>query len=118
MPKTKLRLDLYLERERIACVFGLCGGELHVADERIPDPEGWDGPGGIAFWYEGEPDYVTLDDLGLDSCGDDEVRTALLNGVYGLANPPQGWEQVASYTTSGERECWRPGWPGNSTSRT
>ena len=93
-----------IECERIQCVFGLGGGELHVADERFPDSEGWDGPEGIACWYEGVPDYVSLSELGLD--WDDELRTAILCGVYGLPNPPEGWEQVASFTSSGEAACW------------
>lgn len=91
-----------LERERIACVFGLGGGELHEADDRFPDE--WDGPEGIAYWYEGAPEYVTLGELGLDL--DDEVRTAILCCIFGHPAPPEGWVQVASYSSSGERECW------------
>ena len=95
--------DIDLERERVACVFGLGGGELHVADERFPDSEGWDGPSGIAYWYDGVPEYVTLDELGLDL--DDDVRTALLCCIFGHPAPPAGWTQVTTYSSSGEREC-------------
>ena len=87
-----------LDRERIACVFGLGGGELHVADERFTDE--WDGANGIAYWYEGVPDYATeLKRL-------DEARTAILDCMYGFPEPPDGWEQVASFSSSGEAECW------------
>ena len=89
-----------LERERVACIFLLGGGELHVPDERFPDE--WDGV--IAHWYDGLPDYVSIDELELDS--DDEVRTAILNRLYGCLPPPSGWQEVANYASSGERECW------------
>ena len=102
--------DIDLEREQIQCVFGLGGGELHVADERFPDEAGWDSPDGIAYWHEGVPEYVSLDELGLTF--DDEVRTAILCGVYGLPDPPEGWEFVRAFTTSGECECW---WCGSGT---
>ncbi len=95
-----------LERERIACVFGLGGSELHEADDRFPDSEGWDGPEGIAYWYEGAPEYVSPSDLGLDldSCG--EVRTAIVCCTFGHPSPPEGWEQVATFSSSGEAPCW------------
>ena len=96
--------DIDLERERVACVFGLGGGEMHVADDRFPDSEGWDGPSGIAYWYDGVPEYVTLDELGLDL--DDDVRTAILCCLFGHPTPPKGWQQVASYSSSGEAACW------------
>lgn len=95
-----------LERERIACVFGLGGGELHQADDRWPDE--WDGV--IEHWYEGVPDYVSLDELSLDL--DDEVRTAILDVMFGLPEPPPGWRFVASYSSSGEAACW---WCGDGT---
>lgn len=96
----------YVERERIACVFGLGGGELHEADDRFPDPEGWDGPEGITYWYKGVPEYVTVAELGLDfdSCG--EVRTAIVCCIFGPPAPPDGWRQVATYSSSGEAPCW------------
>ncbi len=96
-----------LERERIACVFGLGGGELHETDDRFPDSEGWDGPEGIAYWYEGVPEYVTVAELGLDF--DDEVRTAIVCCIFGHPAPPDGWRQVATYSSSGEAPCWCSG---------
>ena len=96
--------DLDLDRERIACVFGLGGCELHEADGRLPDE--WDGPGGIAYWYDGAPAYAAeLGDL-------DEARTAILDCLFGFPDPPPGWQRVASFSSSGERECW---WCGNGT---
>jgi len=118
--------NIDLDRERVACVFGLGGGELHVPDERFPDE--WDGPGGIAYWYAGPPDYATdlkdaefihcpacggsgpdLDDC--DECHGDgaeyrPVRTALLDCVFGFPEAPEGWERIASFSSSGEASCW------------
>ena len=96
--------DIDIERERVACVFGLGGGELHVADDRFPDE--WDGPGGIAYWYEGVPEYASeLRHL-------DGPRTAIICCMLGHPAPPTGWEQVASFTSSGEAACW---WCGEGT---
>lgn len=101
-----------LERERIECVFGLGGGELHVAHPDFRDSEGWDGPDGIAYWYDGVPDYAT-DLRGADrqpcpECGTDpedepvcatcdgsgvtyhEVRTAILCRLFGKLQAPEG----------------------------
>ena len=94
--------DIDLERERVACAFGLGGGELHVADERFPDE--WDGL--VAYWYEGVPEYASeLRHL-------DGARTALMCSMFGLPEPPTGWVQVASFSSSGEAACW---WCGNGT---
>ena len=90
--------DIDLDRERIACVFGLGGGELHVPHPEFRDE--WDGPKGIAHWYEGVPDYATdLADL-------DDARTAILDCMFGVPEPPPGWKVVASFASSGEAECW------------
>ena len=35
--------DIDIDRERIACVFGLGGGELHEPHPEFPDPAGWEG---------------------------------------------------------------------------
>jgi hypothetical protein len=94
------RKDINLDRERIACVFGLGGGELHEPHPDFPDE--WDDV--IAYWYEGVPEYVALADLDLDH--DDEVRTAILDVLFRYPEPPEGWERVASFSNSGERECW------------
>jgi hypothetical protein len=99
-------MGIDLDRERVACVFGLGGGELHQAHPDFPDE--WDGL--IAYWYEGQPHYAALPDLGLDH--DDEVRTAILDCLFGHPESPPGWRRVASFRSSGERECW---WCGDGT---
>ena len=56
--------------------------------------------GGIAYWYEGVPHYaVELGDI-------DDARTAILDCMFGVPEPPSGWKVVASYSSSGEAECW------------
>ena len=92
--------DIDIEREQVACVFGLGGGELHVADDRFPDE--WDGL--LAYWYDGVPEYVSASEPGIDP--DDDVRTAIHCCMFGYPDAPEGWVQVASFTSSGERECW------------
>lgn len=120
--------DQDLERERIACVFGLGSGELH---EPHPDaPDEWDGQ--ITYWYDGTPDYAELKDVNCVECpckglGDDrgdcdrcegyglidlEVRTAIIDCLWGERDPPSGWERIASFTSSGEASCW---WCGEGT---
>lgn len=88
-------MNLDIERAQIACVFGLGGGELHEPDERFPDE--WDGL--IAYWYEGVPDYAT------ELRHQDEARTALLYCLFGFPEAPVSWTQVASFSSSCEREC-------------
>ena len=95
--------EIDIERERIQCVFGLGGGELHEAHADFPDE--WDGV--IAWWYEGVPDYATeLGDL------DDGARTAIIDCMFGFPESPEGWKRVASFSSSGERDCW---WCGDGT---
>lgn len=94
--------DIDLEREKVACLFGLGGGELHVADVRVPDE--WDGA--VAYWYSGVPEYATeLRDL-------EDARTAIVCCLFGFPEPPTGWEQVAVFSSSGEAACW---WCGEGT---
>lgn len=92
-----------LEAERIMCVFGLGGGEL--------SDEPWDGV--CKYWYEGVPEYA--EEFGSARYGsydtdEDgnlwEYRTALLNELYGYFDTPPGWERLARYNNSGERDCW------------
>ena len=117
-----------LDRERTAGVFALGGGELHEPDPLFPDE--WDGPpgAGIAYWYDGPPEYATelrdAEHIPCPACGGKgvvqdevceacegpgyrlhEVRTAILCGLFGLPDPP-GWERIASFSTSGEASCW------------
>ncbi len=42
----------------------------------------------------------------------DEARTAILNCLFGIPEPPPGWKQVAAFTASGEASCW---WCGDGT---
>lgn len=94
--------DMNLDRERIACVFGLGGGELHEPHPEFSDE--WDGV--IEYWYEGVPSYASeLRHL-------DGARTAILDCLCGPPEPPPGWKQVASYSSSGEADCW---WCGEGT---
>lgn len=104
MPHAERTNEIDLDRERIECVFGLGGGELHEPHPDFRDSEGWDGPDGIAYWYEGIPEYTSLVDLGLTF--DDEVRTAILDVMFGFPDSPEGWGQVASFRSSGEANCW------------
>ena len=91
-----IEIDIDIERERIKCVFGLGGGELFQPNDDFLDE--WDGV--IAHWFEGVPDYATeLRHL-------DEARTATIDCMFGIPEAPKGWKQVASFRTSGERECW------------
>ena len=116
------RKDIDLDRERVACVFGLGGGELHEPHADFPDE--WDGPDGIAYWYDGAPEYATeLRDANLVECPacagkgmdddledcdrcegrgleDREVRTAILECLFGEPEPPSGWGKIASFTSS------------------
>ena len=118
-----------IERQQIECVFCLDGGELHEANAEFPDE--WDGV--IAYWYEGPPDYATEfkdcdrvdcpvcngegrddndeDCVNCDGYGhlDYTVRTAIIQALWGFPEPPKGYEQIGSFTTSGEADCWRCG---------
>lgn len=123
--------EIELERERVACVFGLGGGELNTPHPDFPDSEGWDGPDGIAHWYNGVPEYATelrdAHEVECEHCGGDgidpdtgdecevcdgrgdldvEVRTAILDCMFGFPEPPAGWERIASFSSSGEASCW------------
>lgn len=116
--------EVDLGREKVACVFTLDGGELHRPHPNFPDE--WDGPGGVRHWYTGVPSYTEgLNGAGRIRCrtcnsyGDEvdcpacdgsgqvevEVRTAILNCIDGWPTPPRGWEQVASFSSSGEATC-------------
>lgn len=118
-----------IERQQIENVFRLGGGELHEPNAEFPDE--WDGI--IAYWYEGAPDYAEelndCDTVECEACKgngflEDEVdqpdcelcdgsgshyhtvRTAIIQALWGFPEPPKGYEQIGSFTTSGESECW------------
>lgn len=125
--------EAQIEREQIAQVFGLTGGDLHEANPKYPDE--WDGK--IKYWYNGRPDYATdlgepefedcthCDGTGYEPGSDDdycsvcegagrfdhEVRTAVLFCLWGVPEAPEGWVQIGMYSSSGEVECMNCG-PG------
>jgi hypothetical protein len=105
-----------LETERVKCVFGLGGGELHVPHPDFPDE--WEPV--RAHWYEGPPDYVSESEL-LEhsevqalakkqefgqSQYDFTFRTAIECRLYGKPAPPKGWVEIGHWTSSGEAACW------------
>ena len=97
-------MEIDFDRERVACVFGLGGGELHEPHRDFADAEQWDGV--IAYWYEGVPEYAT------ELRDHFAARTAILECLFGYPEPPTGWRQVAAFTSSGEASCW---WCGDGT---
>lgn len=86
-----------LERIEIENVFCLGGGELAT--------EEWEG---FRYWYEGAPEYATEYTHDFDHT----YRTVLADCMFGAPDAPDGWEQVASYASSGEADCW---WCGEGT---
>jgi hypothetical protein len=119
-----------IRRSQIEIVFALGGGELHVPHDQFPDP--WVGL--IEFWYLGAPNYaeelkgakrITCpacggtgehdhddgDCAGCDGAGTVtmEMRTAIQDCLFGFPDPPEGWERIAAYRSTGEAECWACG---------
>ena len=94
-----------IEREQVANVFCLGGGELH---EPHPDfPDAWDGH--FAYWHEEAPEWA--DESDRDGADPWECRTAYACILFGGPKVPKGWELVRSFISSGEAECWHCG-PG------
>ncbi len=118
-----------IERMQTENVFCLGGDELHEANAEFPDE--WDGI--VAHWYEGPPEYAeelqdcdsveceTCKGLGFieneedqPNCDDCDgsgshyhtVRTAIVHALRGFPEPPKGYEQIGSFMSSGESECW------------
>lgn len=114
-----------IERMRTECVFGLGGGEL--------GGEAW---GGYAYWFEGVPDYARGDfpweedcpdctggvhdmggkELGCPTCDgrariDAKYRTCIYYMTAKEDLHGGAWRLVATFRSSGERECWFDG-PG------
>ncbi len=96
----------------------------------LDSPDGWHGT--IAYWYKGLPSYASenseevtcIDCSGVGTVENGtkvcrscrrlgyrlhEVRTAILYCLFGMPEPPEGWERLGSYGSSGESECWRCG---------
>lgn len=91
--------DIAIDRERMACVFGLGGGELD--DETF-----WLGGKPYGYTYEGLPHYVSAAELGIDLYEEGrETRTVI---AYHAAELPavDGWRQLARFASSGEADCW------------
>ena len=88
------------EAERIhltvEAVFGLTGGEL----EDGPCPINCDGRT-YHYWYEGVPDYVRHD------YRNERRRMLTVVGceLYTGIKAPEGWERLASFSSSGETDC-------------
>lgn len=101
-----------IEKEKVAWVFGLTGGELSdnpwcpVLD--CEDKK----PFVCSYWYEGVPEYVHED---YPDWHDGSYRTIVIPGEHGFANisgPPPTledgdgiWEFKASFRSSGEVPC-------------
>jgi hypothetical protein len=91
-----------VEREQIAWVFGLTGGELSdspfvTADERT-----------FAYWYDGAPEY---DDHDYEDLGFETLMTVIASELYSrepdrlVEKDGSVWRRLASFTSSGETEC-------------
>lgn len=87
-----------VERVQIEAVFYL-DDELHTSHPEFLDE--WDGI--VRWWYDGVPEYAGSD-FGPEY-EDREFRTAILCEIYGSGEPPEGWERIRSYPSSGETEC-------------
>lgn len=116
-----------VERERIACLLGLGGGELAdepwtedqtAGDDGAPDDLPWR----ARWWFEGAPEWAYDDPRipwdarghGLHTDADDrtwEYRT-LYRETYWTVPIPFGWERVATFGAAEERDCW---WCGDGT---
>lgn len=87
------------EREQIACVFGLTGGELN-SKSRL----------GHVYSYDGVPEWAASD---FDDHNERDYLTVIVAGG-GYLSPPRDeieeteeetWELVQTYGNSGETEC-------------
>lgn len=90
-------------REEIECLLSLGGGELRTGTFN-----------GCRYWYEGAPDYCEREMMeAAKSAGLDywNLRTCIEYHIGSAPKAPRGWVLLASFTSSGEAECWRCG-PG------
>jgi len=92
-----------IEREQVANVFCLGGGELHEPDPDFPDA--WDNY--FAYWHEEAPEWA--DESDRDGADPWECRTAYACVLFGGPKVPKGWELVRSFISSGEADCWYDG---------
>lgn len=97
------------ERDQIAEVFGLTGGELADAPWIVTEPGDPVREWRFSYWYEGVPDY--LDRTDAITAVSDECRTVCRDNMFGF--PPQvvvdvdgtAWHRQTEFMTSGETEC-------------
>lgn len=92
------------DKEQIACVFGLGGGELedsvwipHTPDEREFV---------FHFWYSDAPEYAERDFEDFET-----VRTGVRDEMFGacpeiLSDDSGVWTKLATFRNSGESECF------------
>jgi hypothetical protein len=88
--------DAKRELLMIEGVFGLTGGELNDS----PCPLN-DGDNVHRYWYDGAPEYAASD------YRNDSRRLVTLVAceLWGEVKVDQGWDRVASFTSSGEAAC-------------
>ena len=96
-----------VSKHEIECVFSLGGGELGVGSQCH---DVW---AGRAYWYDEQPNYVSLADAEgkaaelMGACGEDEafeIRTAIECRLYGSDSEPAdaGWIELFTFSSSGE----------------
>lgn len=97
------------EREQVAEVFSLTGGELedaawHAEDRSVA--RDWT----FTYWYQGVPDYVQSEYDAMPLSYAPTYRTVCRNEMFGdvperVTDDEGTWLRVARYRTSGETEC-------------
>ena len=101
--------DAEREHASVEAVFGLTGGEL----EDGPCPIN-DGGRTHRYWYEGVPDYVRHEYRNERR----RLLTVAACELYGQVETPEGWERLASFSSSGETDCpWCGDGTGNEDGR-
>ena len=101
--------DAEREHASVEAVFGLTGGEL----EDGPCPIN-DGGRTHRYWYEGVPDYVRHEYRNERR----RLLTVAACELYGEVETPEGWERLASFSSSGETDCpWCGDGTGNEDGR-
>lgn len=90
-----------IEREQVANVFSLGGGEL--------SEKPW---GRFRHWFDGPPSWAGRTEYPDMYDGEVEYRTVLICEMYGEHDTPNGWRRLNTYRSSGEADCW---WCGDGT---
>jgi hypothetical protein len=97
------------EHASVEAVFGLTGGELNDSPCPLDD-----GDHVHRYWYDGAPEYAASD------YRNDSRRLVTLVAceLWGEVKVDQGWDRVASFTSSGEAACpWCGDGTGNEEGR-